>query len=114
MFEASVRYRVRAINKFGNSPYSDVIELPLILGTSDRSDPTVSVYPNPFTNHLTIAVAMLDDEHEGLMYTIQGKPIRNFRLTENETVIDLADLPRGIYYLKLRLMTTHTFKVVKQ
>jgi hypothetical protein len=70
----------------------------------------VFIYPNPFQKNITIKsneINLLD------IYNNLGKLIATHRIFIGDNLLDLAELPVGIYYLKTRKQSW-TKKVIKQ
>jgi hypothetical protein len=62
------------------------------------------VYPNPFSNQITIELS--EDLHEGLsvvVYTLLGESVlqKNFKASTNYPIIDVSSLNVGLYVLKI-------------
>lgn len=73
----------------------------------------VKVYPNPFSNQVTID---LENENSGQLTVldINGKAIETIGLTKNQ-IIDLSHLAKGIYVLKMEVnQQTGYYKLVKE
>jgi hypothetical protein len=58
----------------------------------------ISVFPNPFTNSITIAG--VEDKQAIVMNSI-GEIIVNIKITETNRTIPLENLPNGIYFLRI-------------
>lgn len=76
----------------------------------------LNIYPNPFTNLLTINIET--DDYENLtyqLYDINGRQLLNEKITNNNTNINMSQLPKAVYYLKI--MDNHkpvkAFKIIK-
>jgi len=83
---------------------------------------TLSVYPNPATDYLTLRVENFDSENLSYkLLDIKGKLLVNKEITGNETNIDMRRLIPGTYFLKIVVQTGHavsireikTFKIIK-
>ncbi|MFO7864255.1 MAG: T9SS type A sorting domain-containing protein [Salinivirgaceae bacterium] len=71
---------------------------------------SVSVYPNPVQNHLTI-----ETDVQGAKYriiNIQGKVVKTGHITETALQIDFSYLSNGTYLLNVNGQNTH--KIIKQ
>lgn len=93
------------LGQFDNSlPYTDGYQLlPRYLvdfspaGNTDQPfDPEISVYPNPFNHVLNIVTSKLPDFVE--IIDANGKSLGKI---ENNTVLEMSDLPKGWYSLKI-------------
>ncbi|HVU84988.1 MAG TPA: M43 family zinc metalloprotease, partial [Puia sp.] len=77
---------------------------------------TISVFPNPFTDHFTIH----SNDGKGLtgvkanLYNIAGRLLLQQTISSSDMTIHTSDLPAGIYILKLEgLNTPKVFKLIK-
>lgn len=114
MFETSVRYRLRAANKFGYSPYSSIAEIPVILGTEDSHDPVVTIHPNPASQKIFVAAADSFHGARGTLHSAEGKIVRTFILENGGSEIDLSGLANGVYYVKLQGEKLSVSKILKR
>ncbi len=75
------------------------------------------VYPNPFSDHLTIRINE-EQPHDRrfFLYDVQGDLVISKSLTVSDTEVEMATshLPQGIYLMQLRGRTTTTFKLVRR
>ncbi|HOK75763.1 MAG TPA: T9SS type A sorting domain-containing protein [Bacteroidales bacterium] len=76
----------------------------------------VSAYPNPTSNYLVLNI----EEFEILnlsyqLYDIQGKLLKNEKITGNQTSIEMSNLIPGTYFLKVIQANKEvkTFKIIK-
>ena len=77
---------------------------------------TAAVYPNPTVQNVTLSIK--DYDFTDLKYTlfdIQGKLISSGKISQNETRIEMANLPTALYFLKVNNAATDlkTFKIIK-
>lgn len=73
---------------------------------------TVSIYPNPTSNALTITG--IENAQFFSIYNIIGKEVKTGKITSNNT-IDVNQLKKGVYFLKLKGKNiTYTKKFIKQ
>ncbi len=80
----------------------------------EKSDIDISMYPNP-TNNFIILESKNSQVKSAFLYSKEGKLITEYLLKSNKTKIDLADLPSGIYFLKVETDTNSvTKKIIKQ
>jgi hypothetical protein len=77
----------------------------------------MSVYPNPTTNILSLKV-----ENEALenlkfqLIDLQGKMIKNEKVTTTTSTIKMEELPKAIYFLNVSVnnKVVKTFKIIKK
>ncbi len=77
---------------------------------------SVSAYPNPTTDYLTLSIEEFDLSNLSYqLYDMQGKVLQNKKITSNKTKIDMAEFVSAIYFVKLirANQTVKTFKIVK-
>ena len=71
------------------------------------------VFPNPAGNYFTVKLPIAPMPGTRLtLYNAIGKPMLTQQLSQVETLIDIADLVRGSYYLRidgLGVMQLHIF-----
>jgi len=73
----------------------------------------VNIYPNPFDNFLYCEDLDKFDYME--VYDLQGRLWRESSITPNERVINLDNIPRGMYLLRLEGKSNQeSFKIVKE
>lgn len=69
----------------------------------DNDSISISIYPNPAREGLTIRLTSYDEytDIEVNLYSTLGVCLKNIAIVAEETYIDLSDLPSGSYFLKL-------------
>ena len=98
----SVYYRLRQIDKDGQSSYSNVI---LIKGEKINALTLNMIYPNPAKSTLNLVVSSPENNNISIMITdLAGKKVyqQGFSLINggNNLDLDIAKLPAGTYFLK--------------
>lgn len=83
------------------------VEFEPSVGVNNELSSTISVYPNPATNYLTIK--NLDNETNFTITNITGQLIKS-GITINNSIV-ISDLPEGIYNLSIEQSNT-TIKIV--
>jgi hypothetical protein len=74
----------------------------------------ISVYPNPTSDNLYISNPV-NEQLEITVLSATGKPVKSMQAKQGITSVDLSDLPKGIYMVKMQNKTsrkTQTQKVV--
>ena len=77
---------------------------------------SLSVYPNPTTDYLTLKVKDIELSTLNFqLYDINGKRIESGRLTDISTTIDMESQPTSTYFLKVTDGNTRIkmFKIIK-
>jgi hypothetical protein len=100
-------FRVRAANSIGNSPYSNVLELPFAVGIQKNGFAAFKVFPNPSTGEITVD---LDDAYLGALQLNVidqvGRVVLQEQLDKNTNVlqhqINISDLSNGVYMIQLQ------------
>ena len=62
----------------------------------------VTIYPNPARNEITLQVA-IDDNTRAEIYNYNGSLVRSIEISEELTTIDISDLNKGIYLVKVNI-----------
>jgi hypothetical protein len=74
----------------------------------------MAVYPNPSGGHIHVKAAA---KLSGSVYTVYdntGKSVLTGKINSENTIIELGNLPAGIYLLRIGDNLKQTFKVIKQ
>lgn len=77
---------------------------------------TVSAYPNPTTDYLTLIIEELEISNLSYqLYDINGKLLQNEKIERNQTSIDMSKLVPAIYFVKVvhEGKEVKTFKIIK-
>lgn len=77
---------------------------------------TVSAYPNPANDKLTLEVKNIElSTLQFLLYDIHGKLLQNKKIVSNQTSILMSNLPPGSYFVKVTQNNyeVKTFKIFK-
>ncbi len=72
----------------------------IVSNTFDPSLPEVSVFPNPASTELR--VDHVPAGTLGELYNLEGRPVRRFLFRDQPERIPVADLPSGLYILRMR------------
>jgi hypothetical protein len=122
---ASTTYYAHVRDSCGATALSAWVTIPFTtLGTSsiytlqqEATPLSISAYPNPVNNQLTIAVVAgsISANAQILLTDITGKTIKNIAPTGSTTVVDVAELPTGLYLVRYTDGTNNkTVKINKQ
>lgn len=77
---------------------------------------SVSAYPNPTTDYLTLDVKDLElSSLTFQMYDMNGKLLQNEKITDNQTIIEMSNLVPATYFVKVSEgnKEVKTFKIIK-
>jgi len=69
-------------------------------------DKFISLFPNPAENVLNI-ISKTDHTAKLSIIDISGKVVKQFSLENNTKSIDISDLRRGLYIVKIQLLSNH-------
>ena len=77
---------------------------------------SVSAYPNPTTDYLTLRIEEFDISNVSYqLYDINGKLLKNEKITGNQTSIVMSNLVPATYFVKVlqESKVVKTFKIIK-
>lgn len=94
-----------------NCTNSDIVAITIIgcTGIEDNMNETIVVYPNPFTNSITING--IETQSETVLYNTLGEVIRKWIITETNNSINTENLRSGVYFIKINSILK---KIIKQ
>lgn len=99
--QSIVFLRLKMIDKDGKFVYSNVVKLP----TNSLNNNFITVI-SPAKNELKIIVTVSSlHNSQAQLVTTQGKVVKQFNLQKGLTTIDIATLPKGVYYVKTNATT---------
>ena len=85
------------------------------VGMSEPRTLTFSVYPNPATNRISIVTSSVSFTGQLSITNLNGRELITQPISEPKTVIDISDLPAGVYIVKLtNNKTVEVWKFVRQ
>ncbi|MFN4083232.1 MAG: T9SS type A sorting domain-containing protein [Bacteroidia bacterium] len=114
LLEPTAYYRLKQFDKDGSFEYSNTISV-----SGDDVNTEVKVYPNPFSDELTVLINNSSNELLNITITdLSGKLIKNEISKSNNGIVllnDLTDLPKGAYILIIEAAGfKNTQKLIKQ
>jgi hypothetical protein len=83
---------------FNDKASSMKIESVMSALSSVNTNTDVEIYPNPASEYLMIKSHY--EEKDLTMYNLSGAVVQQFNLISGENLIDLANLPTGMYFIK--------------
>ena len=101
-------YRLKQVDFDGRFTFSDIQVVRI-----EQNEPNLTVYPNPTQDYLTINTS--DDFDTAILYNVNGHVIKEAPLSQSVSM-DLTDLPRGTYFMKVAKqgqLNAHVQKIVK-
>ncbi len=97
----NVRFKFEFTCGGGNFLYIDDINITGSVGISEAQQAGISVYPNPATNSLTIALPNEVRNVKSEIRNITGQVISQSLITNQKSTLDISDFSSGIYFLRL-------------
>lgn len=94
------------ISGFDCTPSSAIDEM-----TNDNKD--ISIFPNPANNYFTITQNRNIENSKFIIFDQLGRIFKADYLSSDTQVIDISELPIGIYFLKINNVKSQTFKIIK-
>ena len=85
-------YRLKQVDFDGQFEYSSIINVQLAMN-NDK----IAIFPNPVEDKLTIT----GGEGIATIYNVLGQPVREFSINNDQLSIDVKDLPKGQYILRI-------------
>ena len=80
-------------------------------------DVTVTVFPNPTTDHLIVTSTLTESQVlELTLFDEQGNQLLNQHITQEQTILQLQQLSPATYFLKVADQNQHssTIKIIKK
>lgn len=71
---------------------------------------TFSIYPNPASNFVTINLSSINQIHTVQIYNSLGVAVKEALITNSE-MVDISDLPSGLYFIRLKSIPSQTHKL---
>jgi hypothetical protein len=88
---------------------------PLGISTTTLGINSLKIKPNPASNFITIETAATSVTGRLSILNLTGQDLISQRISEKRTVINISDLPAGVYFVRLTNNTTvETGKIIKE
>ncbi len=88
-------YRLKQLEENGSSTYSHTL---FVKGVDVEK---VWIYPNPAHDKITVSLGQTPSKTQASLYTLQGIERWKTNLLKESTEIDVSQLPKGMYLLKI-------------
>ena len=72
-----------------------------VLGTTNFSQVSFSISPNPLTTSTTIRVSNSNGSHQLRIYDVLGKLVKTLSTSSNEFILQKENLDTGVYMLNI-------------
>lgn len=109
-------YRLKMIDMDGAYTYSKIVRV----GRDEQEEPTVELYPNPYTPSTQLVITAPDEQKGSIMISdIRGNIVSKETLVLQKGINTISPdkmsvLPSGIYFIKVSVELNHyNFKLVK-
>ena len=116
-YGGDVYYRLVQVDYDGTRTYSEIISAKC---SNWEADPSISVFPNPFSSELTIVLENFRNEPASIeIYDVMGRTVKQMQVdsprNDYETTFNLDDVPSGIYNVRVRTSgSTLNRQIVKE
>jgi len=111
LVDGATYYAVNDNGECRSQPFPVTVSLNLSVDSNDFSN--FNYYPNPVLSELTISANSEIKKVE--VYNLLGQLLRNKQCSDNSVSIDLNDLPKSIYIIKVKSENlSREFKIIKQ
>ncbi len=88
---------------------------PTAINSIQKSIDNFTIYPNPSNNQITIEISKLTKESTLIIYNINAQELIRKDINNSRSLMDISDLPNGIYFVKLILgQTIEVRKILKE
>jgi|GEM_PF-3997555 len=95
-----MRYRIKAYNKFGDSDYATIPELPVIAGIEDEFSSQVTVYPNPTNGKIWVTTSAGNGQLLKItVYDSYNRFLQTTSSEEGKVELDIAG-SGGLYFIR--------------
>lgn len=105
-------YRLKMTDANGRAEYSKTVEATV----NGKETFAVRAYPNPLTgNNLTVEITgQVGNEAYITVTDLAGKTLKNIRISQGKTDVDMSNVASGVYFIKYRdEYRSHTLKLTK-
>lgn len=111
-------------NRSTGGPYTQAVSnleeddyeifLPTVIENIEKFNPSVKIYPNPALNYLQVESPSAEIETIEVL-DITGKLIKQFKIKSPEYLINVEDLPKGIYIINIGTsISQSSHKMIKE
>ncbi len=111
--DGKVYYRLKQVDINGNFTYSSVV---VVTCSSAVIAPTVSIFPNPTTNNITVDIKGLKGKKTILIYDVIGQEMTKRQITnEDENIqetFDVSTFAKATYLLRIDV-DNHLHQIIK-
>ncbi len=105
--ESNNYYRIKAVGNDGSITYSDVVS-----ETDYKTSSSVIIYPNPVKDVLHVSGLNASDKTSLSIINAQGNVIKKVSVNATSYELNVKQLQRGTYYLKIN--DTNSYQFIKE
>jgi hypothetical protein len=93
-----------------------VIKVLEVMVLSEKLEQAISIFPNPIMDNMLHVRVPFKSNHAKLhLYSLSGQKVLSQRLENDENTIDVTDIPKGVYILKVFSENeTQISKIIKE
>ncbi len=73
----------------------------VMVGITKQQESTISIYPNPATDKITIETAATPTQCQLSIINLNGQALITRQITEPKTQLDISNLPSGVYFVRV-------------
>lgn len=111
LIDGTTYYAVKSIN--GNKSIALAVTVHLLAGNNAIAKTTISLYPNPVTEVLTITAN--NEINTVQVYSITGQKVLTAKPKTSQVTLNLANLQAGLYFVRVNAASgSETLRIVKQ
>lgn len=85
-------YRLKQMDFDGQYDYSNIVTI-----ESKIENKPINIFPNPIQNELNI----VNGQGAAMIYNLLGQPIKQFAVSSEQFSVDMNDLPKGQYVIRI-------------
>jgi hypothetical protein len=79
-----------------------------------QEENTIRIYPNPASGRIIIEITDTSSNNLVTIFNPGGQKVRQFQITETITILDILDLPAGVYFVRMTGdHSVHTSRLIK-
>lgn len=86
----------------------------LLSGIQEQNTSFIRIYPNPVSSSITLLTTTTLKNSLYRVFDDKGRLIQTGKISSEQTIIDLKDLPSGVYIIKTDDYLKHTVKVIRE
>lgn len=101
-------------DKLGFELYRIYLGEPLVGISSETIFEKINIFPNPASTSITVSTEQGSGISSYTIYDLMGRPLLKGKINDENSKIDIEQLPDGMYFLTLDEQNFGSFKIIKQ